>query len=592
MKPIFVPMKRRNLSILCLCFLLAANLLSACGEKEVQLRIVATSDVHGNFFPYDFINDRPASGSLARVEAYLTEQRQQWGDRLIYVENGDILQGQPSAYYYNTVAVADTHLANRLLNYMGCEVATLGNHDIETGGPTYQRYIHGADYAVLGANILLGDTAHNFVPPYSIIERHGVKVAVLGMITPAIPNWLPEELWRELTFEDMTASARRWVAYLKENEHPDVIVGLFHSGFDGGIVTDAYAENATEQVAREVPGFDAIFFGHDHRLCCDSVACADGRMVTIVNPGNNANHVAQLTFSLMKTGSKWHVAKVDAANIAMKDYEPDEAYMTEFAPAMDTVKQYVSKRIGTFQKTISTQDAYFGPSAFVDFIHKMQLDITHAEISLAAPLSFNATIEAGDVYVRDMFNLYKYENMLYTMLLTGREVKGHLEMSYGQWANQMHSAADHLLLFADEPSDEAGDKNSGKGRPKFKNIFYNFDSAAGIIYEVDVTKPAGERVRILSMADGTPFDLDKTYRVAINSYRGNGGGELLTKGAGIPQEELSSRIDYSTDVDLRYYMLNYIEIRDTLDPQPLGTWKFVPEAWTKAAAARDRALLF
>ena len=104
MKPIFVPMKRCNLSILCLCFLLAANLLSACGEKEVQLRIVATSDVHGNFFPYDFINDRPASGSLARVEAYLTEQRQQWGDRLIYVENGDILQGQPSAYYYNTVA--------------------------------------------------------------------------------------------------------------------------------------------------------------------------------------------------------------------------------------------------------------------------------------------------------------------------------------------------------------------------------------------------------------------------------------------------------------------------------------------------------
>ena len=315
-------------------------------------------------------------------------------------------------------------------------------------------------------------------------------------------------------------------------------------------------------------------------------------MVPIVNPGNNANHVSQLTFSLMKTGSKWHVAKVDAENIAMKDYEPDEAYMTEFAPAMDTVKQYVSKRIGTFQKRISTQDAYFGPSAFVDFIHKMQLDITHAEISLAAPLSFNATIEAGDVYVRDMFNLYKYENMLYTMLLTGREVKGHLEMSYGQWANQMHSAADHLLLFADESSDEAGDKNSGKGRPKFKNIYYNFDSAAGIIYEVDVTKPVGERVHILSMADGTPFDLDKTYRVAINSYRGNGGGELLAKGAGIPQEELSSRIDYSTDVDLRFYMLNYIEIRDTLDPQPLDTWKFVPEGWTKPAAERDRALLF
>ena len=566
---------------------------TSCGPKEVELRIIGTSDVHANYYPYNFVSDRPASGSLARVQSYLREQRATWGDRLIYVDNGDIIQGQPTSYYYNTVAVGTTHLADTMLNYMGCEIGTLGNHEIETGGSTYQRYILDADFPILGANIILEGTDHNFLPPYKVIERHGVRIAFIGMLTPAIPNWLPRELWRELEFIDIETSARQWVAYVQEKEQPDVIIGIFHSGLNGGITTDSYTENATEQVAREVPGFDAIIFGHDHRLYCDSVVNTEGKKVPIINPANGANHVAQLTLTLRKEHGKWSLKHTDATNVSVTKYEPDPDFMATFAPQMETVKKYVSKRIGTFTKTITTQDAYFGPCPFMDFIHQMQLDITRADISLAAPLSLNATLKAGDVYVRDMFNLYRYENMLYTMFLKGSEVRDHLEMSYALWANQMKSPSDHLILFNDEtPDNGSGDKNTGKGRPKFKNVYYNFDTAAGIRYEVDVTKPIGQRVRILSMADGRPFDPDKTYRVAVNSYRGNGGGELLTRGAGIPQEELSSRIDYSTDADLRFYMLSYIEARDTITPRPVCQWRFVPEKWTVPAAQRDKKLLF
>ncbi|MBR3021794.1 MAG: 5'-nucleotidase C-terminal domain-containing protein [Bacteroidaceae bacterium] len=579
-----------NLSAAILSALLA---FTACGPKEVEFRIVGTSDVHANFYPYDFVTDRPAAGSLARVQSYLREQRATWGDRLIYVDNGDIIQGQPTSYYYNTVAVADVHLADQMLNYMGCEVGTLGNHEIETGGTTYQRYILDADFPILGANIMIEGTDHNFIPPYKVIERHGMKIAFIGMLTPAIPNWLPRELWRELKFIDIETSARKWIPYVKEKEQPDVIIGVFHSGINGGITTDSYAENATEQVAREVPGFDAIIFGHDHRLCCDSVVNIEGKTVPIINPANGARSVSQLTLTLRKEHRKWVLRHTDAENVSVTDYEPDPDFMTTFAPQMETVKKYVSKRIGTFTETLSTQDAYFGPCPFMDFIHQMQLDITRADISLAAPLSLNATIKAGDVYVRDMFNLYRYENMLYTMLLKGHEVRDHLEMSYALWANQMHSANDHLLLFDENETNTAnGDKNTGKGRPKFKNIYYNFDTAAGIRYEVDVTKPIGQRVRILSMADGQPFDPEKIYRVAVNSYRGNGGGELLTRGAGIPQEELRKRVDYSTDADLRFYMLSYIEARDTITPRSVCQWRFVPEKWTIPAAKRDKKLLF
>ena len=564
---------------------------SSCGPKELEFRIVGTSDVHGNYYPYDFMADRPSAGSLARVQSYLREQRATWGDRLIYVDNGDIIQGQPTSYYFNTVAVGTPHLADQMLNYMGCEIGTLGNHEIETGGTTYQRYIMDADFPILGANIMIDGTDHNFIPPYKVIERHGVRIAFIGMLTPAIPNWLPRELWRELKFIDIETSARKWVPYVQEKEQPDVIVGVFHSGLNGGITTDSYAENVTEKVAREVPGFDAIIFGHDHRLYCDSVVNVEGKTVPIINPANAARTVSQLTFTLKKEHGKWSVCHTDAKNVSVADYDPDPDFMTTFAPQMELVKEYVSKRIGTFTETLTTQDAYFGPCPFMDFIHQMQLDITHADISIAAPLSLNATIKAGDVYVRDMFNLYRYENMLYTMLLKGREVRDHLEMSYALWANQMKSANDHLLLFNNDSSD-SGDKNTGKGRPKFKNIYYNFDSAAGIRYEVDVTKPIGQRVRILSMADGRPFDPDKTYRVAVNSYRGNGGGELLTRGAGIPQEELPDRIDYSTDADLRFYMLSYIEARDTITPRSTCQWRFVPEKWTVPAAQRDKSLLF
>ena len=168
------------------------------------------------------------------------------------------------------------------------------------------------------------------------------------------------------------------------------------------------------------------------------------------------------------------------------------------------------------------------------------------------------------------------------MELTGKEIKGFLEMSYTLWTNQMHSPDDHLMLFNEED----------KGFGRFKNPSFNFDSAAGIIYTVDVTKPQGEKIRIERMASGEPFDMNKVYRVAVNSYRGNGGGDLLTKGAGIPKTELAKRIVYSTDKDLRFYLMKRIEEVKVLDPKPLNQWKFIPEEWTIPASKRDYDILF
>ena len=158
-------------------------------------------------------------------------------------------------------------------------------------------------------------------------------------------------------------------------------------------------------------------------------------------------------------------------------------------------------------------------------------------------------------------------------------------MSYDQWVNTMKSPDDHIMLLNEKADND-------QQRYGFKNLTFNFDSATGIDYEVDVTKPNGEKVRILRMSNGEPFDEKKVYKVAVNSYRGNGGGELLTKGAGIPREELQNRIIFRSEKDQRYYLMKEIEKAGVVDPMPNNNWRFVPVDWTEPALRRDKALLF
>ena len=572
--------------ITCLSALLSTLPMTA-KEKNITLRIIQTTDVHGAFFPYDFINRKPKRGSLARVSTYVNRLRSEMGDRVILLDNGDILQGQPTCYYYNFVNTQSTHIAADLINYMRYDAQTVGNHDIEPGHEVYDKWIHEVQCPTPGANVIDTRTGQPYLKPYTVLEREGVKIAILGLLTPAIPNWLTPDKWDDLRFDDMTATARRWVKHLQENEKPDVIIGLFHSGKEGGIVTDKYDENASLRIAREVPGFDIVFFGHDHEQYNECVTNTEGKAVLCLNPANNATALADAQIDLTLRKGKVVAKKVTGTLADITTETIDEALMKHFQPHIDEVNAYIDREIGEFKRTIHIRDSYFGNSAFNDFILNLQLQITGADIAFNAPLSFDAAIQAGPVRVSDMFNLYKYENQLFVMRLTGEEIRRHLEMSYNQWVNTMQSPDDHLFLLTEEKS--RGDHRRFLG---FKYPFFNFDAAAGIDYEVDVTKPDGQKVRILQMSNGQPFDEAKWYRVAVNSYRGNGGGELLTRGAGIPHDSLESRIVWRSERDQRYYLMQEIEKLRVVDPQPNHNWRFVPEEWVKPAAERDRKLLF
>ena len=576
-------MKRVSFFLGCIFLLIVAV---SAQDKIVKLKIVETSDIHGNYYPYDFILRHEAGGSLARIHAFVQKEREVYKDNLLLLDNGDILQGQPCAYYYNYIDTVSPHLAAEVLNYMQYNTGNMGNHDVETGRAVFDRWADDCKFPILGANIIDTATGKTHFKPYEVLERDGVKIVVLGMITPAIPVWLSENLWKGLRFDDMEETARKWMKIIREKEKPDLVIGIFHAGQDALLMGGKYRENASVEVARNVPGFDIVLMGHDHARELKKIKNIAGDSVLIMDPASKGIVVANADVTLKLRKGKVIEKHIDGALTDMKDYAASEDFMEHFAPQFNAVQDFVSKKIGSFTETISTRPAYFGSSAFIDLIHLLQLEITNADISLAAPLSYDTEINKGDVFVSDMFNLYKYENMLYTMKLSGKEVKDALEMSYNLWTNQMKSADDHLLLFRKQRREGATDRAS------FQNFSFNFDSAAGIIYTVDVTKPKGEKITIISMADGTPFSMDKMYKVALNSYRGNGGGELLTKGAGIPQDELKGRILFSTDKDLRYYLMQYIEKKGVIEPHALGLWKFIPEEWVEPAAKRDYEYLF
>lgn len=584
-------------------------------EKPFQLVFIETSDIHGSIFPYDFINDKPVSTSLAQVSTLVKQERAYFKDNVVLIDDGDLLQGQPVVYYYNFENTTEVNIVAQTMNYMKYDCSVVGNHDIEAGHPVYDKLVKDLNFPMLGANAVKPDGTPYF-KPYTIINKGPVKIAILGLVTPKIPSWLPKQFWEGMVFEDMVTSAQKWVNIIKEKEKPDLIVGAFHAGVDytyGGETASAINnENASQLVAERVSGFDMIFVGHDHSgwagngLGNKPVKNPEGKVVPIFGALNAARKIP-----VVLTEMKWDKAKnswtksIYGDLIDISQVPVDQDFMKHFEDAFNKVKSYVSRPVGKMTEKISSKDSMFGPSAFVDLIHQIQLELTSkpeyglnaAQISFAAPLTFNATIPTSPdntLFVRDMFNLYQYENFLYTMNLTGKQIKDFLEYSYAGWFNTMKGPDDHLIYFkTDEKGNIIYDARTNSAQTYTRS--YNYDSAAGINYIVDVSKPAGQRITITSLSSGKPFDLSATYSVAINSYRAQGGGGHLTNGAGISQADLISYkyVTSSTIKDLRYYLMKWFEnYKGVVKPFVFNNWSVIPADWVAAAKQRDMLILY
>ena len=550
-------------------------------DNIVNTKIVFTSDIHGNFFPFDYINMKDAPGSYARVATAVDSIRNSVGtENVLLLDNGDILQGQPTVYYYNFIDTSSTHIAAEIYNYLNVNAATIGNHDIETGHDVYNRWRNQTKTLILAANAIDIHTNKPYFQPYEIFNCGGLLIAILGLITPAIPAWLPENLWCGIRFEPMEDSATKWMQMIQETESPDIIIGLFHSGRDASKTTAGFSENASLTTAININGFDAILMGHDHLPICSTVKNKFGNTVHLLNPGNNAIKIGVISLSGKKDDINIHSELIDISDIT-----PNAEFMQHFSKHRENVMKFVTEEIAEITDSIYSCESFFGPSEFMTLLHELQLQISGADISMAAPLTFNGIISVGTMTVSDMFTLYKYENMLSTLRLSGQEIKDYLEYSYSLWIQEIVEVGQkHLMKYIS--------KNPSIDNNNLINPPYNFDSAAGINYTVDVRKPYGKKINITTLSSGETFDLNKTYTVAVNSYRAGGGGNHLIDGAGIPYDELKSRVISSTDKDLRYYLMKLLRDKKKVYPHTIYNWEFIPAEIVKPAIACDRKILF
>ena len=505
-------------------------------DGEYRVTICATTDVHGAYFDSSYVDNRANRTSLANVSTYLKELRASGVDPVL-IDVGDNLQGDNAAYYFNYVATDIPHIMPRITAYLDYDAVIVGNHDIETGHDVYDRITRELKVPYLAANTCPDSESDPYFLPYCVIDRGGVKVAVIGMTNANIKSWLSESYWSGMDFQLIHDIAQPLIDKVISKERPHLVVLAVHSG-TGIDLPDR--ENEALYLASTLEHVDLVLNGHDHRPLAKEVENPAGSVV-LLDEGTKAQYVGQADFILRVKNGKRIERSVDYKLVPMEQYPADSAYVAEFKEDFLAVKAFSSRPIGMLSDNIFLADALDGPSSYINLVQTVQLGASGADISFAAPLSSSGVVPKGVIEFQDLVSIYRYENKLYVVGLTGQQIKDYLEYSYDQWVNRTGAT-------------------------------YNWDSADGIRYEVSKSAPKGERVRILSMNDGTPFDLEKTYRVAMTSYRASGGGDLLSLGAGVDPDSL---VVYDKMKDIRSLMGDYIASQQEIVPTPSTNWKFV-----------------
>ena len=455
--------------------------------ERQSLHIISTGDIHGALLPVDFLRDAPATSSLAHVAGYVAQLRRSEGSHnLLMLDCGDMLQGGPAAYYFNYLHDASQpHPVAQMMCHIGYDAMTIGNHDIETGHGVFDRFkrdLHPAP--LLGANVT-DISGSPYFTPYALFERGGRRVAVIGLTTEAVAEWVPRQARKGLRVGAMVDAARRWVDYVRAHHHPDLIVGLFHSGYEPSpTITSTLPENLSARIACEVPGFDLIVMGHDHRK---AIRRTDSGTL-LVDSGAYASHLVDVTVGADGT--------LTAELVDLRSVTPDTEFIDRFAPLGRKVADYVGRPIGYADRSYCSDETLGEVSPFMRVIHRAQLRASGASVSLAAPVSLGVTIGPGTLTVADLYRFYRFDNGLCVMQLTVGELRRYLAYS-------------RRLL--------------NRYRAGEKVPAYDLDTAMGRLPDDDAD-------------DGEIVD------VTLNTYRACGGGGHLTLGAGIEPSDLDGRI--------------------------------------------------
>jgi len=518
--------------------------------KRVQIVILCTTDLHGNLYPTDYYTNKPDNRGLAKI-ATLIRQIRKDNANVMLIDSGDTIQGTPLEYYHNKKNNTPPDPMMLAMDELQYDSMTVGNHEYNFGLKVLEKARSEAKFPWLSANTYDKGTSQAHYQPYIIKEVAGVRVAVLGLTTPGIPNWENAPNYAGLEFREPLSEAKKWVPVLRGKERADVVVIAMHMGLEEDLRTgelnpgQVQNENEAIAIAKQVPGVDLIFMGHTHR----DVPSVVINGVQLLQANYWGRHLARADLFLENNGDGWRIYATSARTVAVDDKLTADAELLKIGGPYDRETQaWLSRSIGESAAELTATEATFRDTAILDFVQQVQLEAGNADVSMVASFNEKARIAKGPVTVRDIAGLYIYENTLVVLEVTGQQLKDALE----------HSAKYFRVYEPGKSARELVDE---------KIPSYNFDIAEGVTYDLNLTKPFGQRIENLQFR-GKPLLPDQKLRLATNNYRVNGGGGYaMYKGAPVV---------YRSSQEIRELIIDWVERHKTIPTVPTDNWKIVP----------------
>ncbi|MDT4966067.1 MAG: 2,3-cyclic-nucleotide 2-phosphodiesterase / 3-nucleotidase [Acidobacteriota bacterium] len=521
-------------------------------QQRAQVTILQTTDLHGHIYPIDYYTNKPDQNGLAKA-ATLIKQTRKENPGLLLLDSGDTIQGTPLVYFHNKKNNTPPDPMMVVMNALKYDSMAVGNHEYNFGLKVLEKARHEARFPWLSANSYKKGTEQTAYDPYLIKEVNGVRVGILGLTTPGIPNWENPENYEGLEFRQTVAEAKKWVAVLREKERVDLVVITMHMGLEQDLRTgeinpgQVEGENAAIAIAQKVQGVDCILMGHTHR----EVPAVSINNVLLTQADKYADRLARVDIYLEKVdGGRWSVAAKSARTLLIdENVKADEEVLKLAEPYDRETQDWLGRVIGESPAELTATDARFRDTAILDLIQRIQMEAGHADVSMAASFNPQARLPKGPVTVRDIAGLYVYENTLVVIEVTGKILKEALE----------HSAKYFGAYEPNKPVASLVDE---------KIPGYNFDIAEGVSYDLNISKPIGQRIENLRFR-GQPLSPTQKLRLAINNYRVNGGGGYtMYKGAPVV---------YRSSTEIRELIIDWVERNKKIPSEPTNNWRILPQ---------------
>jgi 2',3'-cyclic-nucleotide 2'-phosphodiesterase/3'-nucleotidase len=558
----------------------AAPFISAEGAaarpRTFNLTVLGTSDTHGNVYNWDYYRDAEYDDSahndvgVAKL-ATLVDQIRDEEHATLVLDAGDTIQGTPLATYYAKqepiTSTGEKHPMARAMNVLHYDAVTLGNHEFNYGLPLLNLWIRQLTFPALAANAVDVATGRPAFRPYVIkrvsLARNAptLRVGILGLTNPGVAIWDRANVDGRLRFEDMVATAAKWVPIIRRNG-ADLVIISAHGGDSG---TSSYGpelpnENPSALIAEQVPGIDAILFGHAHNEVAQRFVTntATGEQVLLSEPSRWGQRLTRMDFEIGRERGKWKVLSKRSATLNTNTVTEDPDVLRVVRKQHEKTVAYVNQVVAQSVVELSAAESRYKDTPILDFINQVQTETVTAALagteyaglpvlSIAAPFSRTAVFPQGNVKIKDVAGLYIYDNTLEAVVLTGAEVKAYLE----------YSAKYFRTLAPGAPVDPA--TISDPAVPD-----YNYDVISGITYDIDISRPVGERIAL--------YDVDPAARfvVAVNNYRRSGGGNF----PGIVKEQV-----YNAQQEIRQLLIDWAQAKGVIDPADffVANWRLVRE---------------